>query len=307
MIAFATVVAEPEPYERFAGPGIARAAEADSDLIVLASVHPAARSLNLALDAAARHEDLEALVIVDAFTELLDEGFCEEVRSGLAQPDAAVLGVAGASRFRGTAWWEGEVRAVPIEHRYREFGGGSKPAFPWLAESGPPGAVDAVNEMVLALSPWAVHNLRFDEELHLRHGLEIDICHQARAAGRRVYVAPFSVRYHGPLAYNADRRQIQIWEEAHVALAGKWIDDPTPGDPDSEDWKQRARRAEAEREASRAFSYPLDLALEAERERLESEMEGYTSSLGWKVTRPLRLLNARRHKVKARRHNGSDG
>lgn len=292
MIAFACVVAEPEPFIRFARPGIRRSMEHDSEEIVLAALHPAARSLNLVLDAAQAMEGLEALVTVDPFTELLGSGLCDTVRTAFADPDVALLGVYGGSGFRGTAWWEGEVRGHPAEHHYREFGSGSKPLYPWLAGAAGPGEVEAVNEMLLVLSPWAVRNLRFDETLHLRHGVEIDLCHQAGAAGKKVRVEPLDYRYHGPLAFNADRRQIQVWQEAHIALASKWTDDPTPGDPDSIEWERRARQAEAEREAARAFSYPLDLALEAQREKLEDELAGYTESIGWKLTAPLRRLNA---------------
>ena len=292
MIAFASIVAEPEPFERFARPGIERAMEPGSEVIILASLHPAARSLNLVLDAAMELEDLEALVIVDPFTELLGSGLCRTVREAFADPEVAVLGVYGGSGFRGTAWWEGEVRGHPAEHHYRELGSGSKELYPWLAGCDGPGEVEAVNEMVVVLSPWAVRNLRFDESLHLRHGVEIDLCHQARAAGRKVRVEPIDFRYHGPLAFNADRRQIQVWQEAHIALSSKWTHDPTPQDPNSPEWEHRARQAEAEREAARAFSYPLDLALEAQRERLEGELAEYTGSIGWKLTSPLRRLNA---------------
>lgn len=300
MIAFASVVAEPEPFERFAQPGIQRSLESDSEVIVLAALHPAARSLNLALDAAGAMDDLEALVIVDPFTELLGARLGHAVRAAFKDPDAAVLGVFGGSSFRGTAWWEGDVRGHPAEHHYREYGSGAKMLYPWLADAAGPGEVEAVNEMLVVLSPWAVENLRFDEALHLRHGIEIDLCHQAKAAGKKVLVEPIDFRYHGPLTFDADRRQIQIWQEAHIALSSKWTVDPPSGDPNSPEWEERARRAEAEREAARAFSYPLDLALEAQRERLEGELAGYTQSVGWKVTAPLRMMNAMRNKRRKR-------
>ncbi len=296
MIAFACVVAEAEPFDRFAGPGMSFAAEADSEMVVLASIHPAARSLNLALDAASSMPDLEALVIVDTYTELQDADFCAKVRRELQDPDVAILGVLGASNFRGTAWWEGDVRGSPVEHRYRELGGGTTVVYPWIPISSyiEVGEVDAVNEMVMVLSPWAVQHLRFDEQLHLRHGVEIDLCHQARAHGRKVLVAPFSVRYHGSLSLNADVMGIQIWQDAHVALSSKWTSDPTPENPNSENWKRRARASEAEKEATWAFSTSLGLALEEQRERLEDELRSYTSTRGWKLTSPLRRLNARR-------------
>ena len=38
---------------------------------------------------------------------------------------------------------------------------------------------------MIVLSPWAVRNLSFDERVAGRHGYDVDICLQARAAGKR--------------------------------------------------------------------------------------------------------------------------
>ena len=58
---------------------------------------------------------------------------------------------------------------------------------PGTAEELPPyartGEVDTVDGFVLALSPWAVRNVRFDESLGQLHGYDFDFCLQVRAAG----------------------------------------------------------------------------------------------------------------------------
>ena len=69
-----------------------------------------------------------------------------------------------------------------------ELGGGE---VPWPDDGGRPpcapiGEVDSVYGLLLALSPWAVRNLRFDESLGPRYGHDFDLCAQARAAGRKV-------------------------------------------------------------------------------------------------------------------------
>ena len=43
------------------------------------------RSYNLLLEAAAAHDDLEALVLVDEDVELADPGFCATVRAAFAR------------------------------------------------------------------------------------------------------------------------------------------------------------------------------------------------------------------------------
>ena len=54
-------------------------------------------------------------------------------------------------------------------HRYEELGGGEFPAFAWKTDQLPShahtGEVDSIDGFVMALSPWAVRELRFDETL----------------------------------------------------------------------------------------------------------------------------------------------
>ena len=109
-----------------------------------------------------------------------------------------------------------------------------------------------VDGFFLALSPWAVRNLRFDEGLMFGHGFDLDFCLQARAAGRKVMTADLKLIQHRALELVSD---LELWEEAHVQFARKWEGRMPSGPPATDDWKARARRAEAEREAARAIAY----------------------------------------------------
>jgi GT2 family glycosyltransferase len=126
-----------------------------------------------------------------------------------------------------------------------------------------------------------VSNLRFDEALVLGHGYDVDICLQARRAGRKVMTADIRVIEHRALAVVSE---LDLWTEAHIAFARKW-EVPTP------DWKARARRAEAEREASRAIAYFRRLGFDARVDALERELAAATSTFSWRLTKPLRRLN----------------
>lgn len=47
--------------------------------------------------------------------------------------------------------------------------------------------MEMVDGCILVLSPWAVANLRFDEERYSGfHGYDADICFEARSQGKRV-------------------------------------------------------------------------------------------------------------------------
>lgn len=298
MIAFGVRVAEPEPYRRYAEPGIRRAAEADSEIFAFAAVGTIGRGYNLLLDAAGAYEELEALVIVHPHTEIADPGLCDKVRDALADPDVAVAGCAGAGGVRTIAWWEGRVSAGEVIHRYTESGGGEMPAYPWAQPESPPASVDTVDGSLLVLSPWAVRNVRFDEGLHLGHGFDLDYCLEVRERGRTVVTFETRVIQHRPLDIVSD---LELWIESHIQVAAKWEQRMPGAEADAPDPERRARRAEAEREAVRALAYSRRLAFDARVQELQKTIDAATETLSWRATAPLREINLWRRSRSRRR------
>ena len=141
---------------------------------------------------------------------------------------------------------------------------------------------------VLAFSPWAIENLRFDESLgQALHGYDFDICMQARAAGRKAVTADFRAIHHHSLALVSD---VEGWVESHIKLSEKWqeqISGPVDGEID---WKRRARRAEAERGAARAQATAAQLLSDARARELQRELDSVRHSASWRLTAPLRRL-----------------
>jgi hypothetical protein len=293
VIAFGVSVGEGEAYRRYAEPGIVRAREPDSEVYVFATVGQALRTENLLLQTAAKHDDLEALVLVHPHTEIREPGFCEKVRGALADPAVAVVGAIGAAGVRTIAWWEGAISSGPVTHAYHDFGGGELGAYSWKARAPAGAEVDAVSGMLMILSPWAVRNMRFDETLALGHGYDVDYCMQVRAAGRKVMTADLAVTYNQSLELVED---LPCWSEAHRTVAEKW-EGRHPGavsgreEPTEAEWKARARRAEAERELARAIAYGSELMLDARVAAAERELERTEGSLSWRLTEPLRRVN----------------
>ncbi len=292
MIAFGSAIVDPEAYRRFAEPGIRRAAEPDSAVLRFHAVGTICRSDNLLLDAAARLEGLEALVLVDPRVELAGPGFCAAVRAALASPEVAVAGVVGARGVRTIAWWDAEVSCGPLRHRYHEHGGGEVDAFAWPRPR-PAGAdVDMVAGFLLVLSPWAVANARFDERLPGGQGYDADFGRRVRAAGKRIVTAPFAAVHHRDLDIVPVRDEA-IFVEGHIHAAGAWEQAPA----DDAAWKGRARRAEAEREAARTLAYSSELRVDAEVLGLQRELDAMTASPWWRATAPLRAVNRLRRRA----------
>jgi hypothetical protein len=289
MIAFGCAITDAEIYERYAAPGIASVAEPDSEIVAYGSAGSIFRNYNLLIDQVSDREDLEALVLLHQDAEIVDPEFCAKIRAALSDPEVAIVGCAGAIGVRSIAWWEGAVTWASFAHRHEEEGGGDIPALTWekVPSYARLGEVDTVDGFVIALSPWALRELRFDETLGEIHGYDFDICLQARAAGKKVVTADFRVIHH----HSLDMIQgVDGWVEAHMRIAEKWDGRfPEVGSP-AGDWKQRARRAEAELAATRMVGFAAEHVWSARVDALRSELRDTKRSSSWRLTRPLRWI-----------------
>jgi Glycosyltransferase like family len=290
MFAFGCSIIIPDIYRRCAERGIRRAAEADSVVLAHAATSSIARSYNLLLDRARELEDLEGLVIVHQDAELLDDDFCAKVRTVMTDPQVAVVGSVGATGIRDIAWWDGELTWNSAAYHYQELGGGELTFGEVDPQQGSAtGEVDTLYGVLMALSPWAVRHLRFDESIGLLHGYDFDICRQTRAAGRKVVTADLRLAHHHSLDLVSE---VEIWVAAHMRAAAAW--EPGEGEqsaPD-EDWKSRARAAEASAAAARLLAASKLLQADASAQRDARELDSIRSSRSWRMTEPLRRGNA---------------
>jgi GT2 family glycosyltransferase len=207
MIAFGVCVADEAKFRRCAVPGVALACEPDSVVAETSTATSILEAYNEILDALAPREDLEALVLLHEDTEILDPGFCARVRDVLADPEVAVAGPIGARGVAGLAWWEGTGVGRVLESRGTIDFGATE------------GDVDAVDGLLLVLSPWTVRHLRFDAERFSGfHAYDVDLCFQARAAGRRVRAAELAVMHHTKGGLGDE----QAWRRADEAFRSKW-------------------------------------------------------------------------------------
>jgi GT2 family glycosyltransferase len=293
MIVFGIAVTRSEDYERWSGPGIDRVRESDSEVCANSSPGSIFRAYNLLLDDAGDHADLEALVLLHQDVEIVDDDFCGKVRAVFSDPDVAIAGCVGARDARTMAWWEGAVTWASFTHRYYEHGGGSLPAFSMSPETenlpayARLGEVDTLDGFIMVLSPWAVRNLRFDETLGRFHGYDFDLCMQARAAGRKVVTADLKVWHHHSLELMPDP---ETWIETNIRLTEKW--ESRNGNLGGEDWKARARRAEAQASAANVLKISANMRAAARERELLAELDSIRNSASWRYTVPIRRLAA---------------
>jgi hypothetical protein len=207
MIAFAVCVGSEEKLREYAQPGLQLACEADSAVAEVTTETSIFSAYNEVLDVFAPREDLEALVLLHEDVEIVDTQFCAKVRRRLAEPDVAVIGAIGAIGVESLAWWQADGRGRVLESRgLVDFGGENHD-------------VDSVDGLMLVLSPWAVRNLRFDDETFTGfHGYDADICFQARAAGKRVVVEDMAVVHHTKGGFG----DVARYAACDLAFRAKW-------------------------------------------------------------------------------------
>lgn len=295
MFAFGVAVTDDEIFRDFAGPGIELASEPDTTALVYGAVGSIFRSYNMLLDRAAGlagFDDLEGFVLIHQDAGIEDADFLPKVRQALSDPDVAIVGCAGAVDVRSIAWWEGSVTWASFTHRFDEYGGGEIPALSWVPDQLPVqaklGEVESVDGFVMAFSPWAVQNLRFDETIGgALHGYDFDICMQARQAGKKIVTADLRVAHHHSLKLITE---VEAWIETHIKLADKWHHVvPMPTD----DWRVRARRAEAELAATRLTAGAGELIWKHRVLELEKKQLAFEASSSWRITAPLRWIRRR--------------
>jgi hypothetical protein len=285
LIAFGCSITRPGVYRSCAERGIRLASEPGTQVLARPAVGSIFEGYNQILDEAAGLVGLEALVLLHQDAEIADPGFCSKLRDALRDPRVGVVGCAGAVGVRSIAW-------ASFLHRVPELGGGVSASYTWDEKAAPPycqlGEVDTVDGVLLALSPWVVRNVRFDESLgQVLHGYDFDFCLQVRAAGRKIATADFKVIHHHPIRVTDQ----EPWTRAHVAIAEKW-DGKMPGvgvAPGS--WRQRARQAEAEAAVIRARAAAKELEIEARAAEYEDQLSLMTNSIGWRLTAPVRRAN----------------
>jgi hypothetical protein len=143
---------------------------------------------NMILDAVA-DRDVEALILMHDDLELTDPNAEAKLLAPLADPNVALVGVAGGGG-KSLYWWEHS----PIGHQRTDvmdidFGRRE-------------GEVTLVEGSVMVLSPWLISNLRFDSRFTYFHGYD-EIGMQVQAHGKKSVVVDADTHHHNPMGYSS--------------------------------------------------------------------------------------------------------
>lgn len=202
MIVFGICVASDERLRRWVLPGIERSCGPGVTVLQRRNQRSIYAAYNSILDEAAQIDDLTSLVLLHDDTEIRDERLGQKLDALFADGSVGLVGAIGARGVTSLAWWEADRRGrlswdgvAPGEGgRVEDFG----------AETAD---VDSIDGLFMALSPWAVTSVRFDERRYRGfHGYDVDYSFEVRSQGRRVIVSDFDLHHHNePTGHFDDR------------------------------------------------------------------------------------------------------
>lgn len=204
MIAYGSCVSS---WEKF-GRNIVPRAE-NRPLLGLAGQSSIAQGYNAILEAFMNNIEIDALVLLHDDLEITDTAAEEKILAALAEPDVAIMGVIGAGTPQTLAWWNGGI----IGHQRTDS----------MAIIGPvlAGDVACTDGSLMAFSPWAIQNLRFDMAYQNFHGYDVDVGMAAHQMGKRVVVADIDTHHHTTVGFKSSEIE-QHWLAADEVFRLKW-------------------------------------------------------------------------------------
>ncbi len=203
-IAYGCCVGSVEKFEANVRPRVGA-----SDVWTLYDQKSIGEAYNRILAECAHHrESFDALVLLHDDLEMIDPLTHEKIMEALADPDVALVGVAGGRDIFGLAWWG----ATAVGHQRTDAG---------LIDFGTRiGEVQLVEGSFMVFSPWAIEHLRFDERFTGFHGYD-DIGMVARAAGKKVVVADIDTHHHTMMGFKTPE-SAEAWGHADALFREKW-------------------------------------------------------------------------------------
>ena len=183
MIGYGVCVGDWDRFRRFACPP-------DRPVVALAGQTSIASAYNTILNAYV-DTDIEAVILTHDDLEITDPLAEEKFLKALADPDVALVGVAGGKGQDSLQWWN----SPSIGHQMTDSGS--------LDFGARTGDVAFLEGSVIAFSPWAVEHLRCDEAYtDFRSGWD-DICLTSLVAGMRNVVVDVDTHHHTTIGWKS--------------------------------------------------------------------------------------------------------
>lgn len=208
MFVYGVCIGTEEKYASFARLGL-EAFATDSRRIEIRNQSSIFAAYNSILDEVlAMGPAIEGLILLHEDVELR-EPIEAKLRNEFSDETVAIVGAIGGRGVESVRWSRAKDtfgHAPDTFYGENDHGGGFHD-------------VDIVDGLLIAMSPWAVRTLRFDETTFSGfHAYDADISMQAGAAGRRVRVAEFELLHHTTGGFG----DVRSHRESDDAFRKKW-------------------------------------------------------------------------------------
>jgi hypothetical protein len=198
-VAYGCCVGSWERFNRYVLP-----AAGEAPVLGLSGQTSIADAYNVMLRWAAAAEDIEMLILQHDDLEITDPDHVAKFAAAFeADEEAHLLGVAGGNARGGLAWWNHD----PVGHQRTDA---------MMIDFGPrAGPVDLVEGSLLAFSPWAIENVRFDSRPGF-HGYDAVAMQVSHAT-----VVDVDTHHHTALGFDNEASH-QDWLAADQWFRQKW-------------------------------------------------------------------------------------
>lgn len=177
-------------------------------VIALGGQTSIAFAYNTILDAA-KYTEPDILVLQHDDLEITDPDWVSKLEAVFAGDNVGIVGVAGACNVTGLAWWFYET----VGHQQTDGIGN-------LDFGERAGDVEALEGSFLAVGPWFIQNIRFDERYPGFHGYD-SIATDVHVTGKRVIVADIDTHHHTPGGFRSESSQAD-WDQSSDIYDARW-------------------------------------------------------------------------------------
>lgn len=177
-------------------------------VIALGGQTSIAFAYNTILDAA-KYTEPDILVLQHDDLEITDPDWVAKLEAVFDEDNVGIVGVAGARNVTGLAWWFYET----VGHQQTDGIGN-------LDFGERAGDVEALEGSFLAVGPWFIQNIRFDERYPHFHGYD-SVATDVFVTGKRVIVADITTFHHTPGGFRSEASQAD-WNRSSDIYDERW-------------------------------------------------------------------------------------
>lgn len=190
-------------FQQYVEPGLS-----GHSVVALGNQTSIARAYNRIIDSL-RMDMPDILILQHDDLEITDPDWVAKLEAVFAEPNVGIVGIAGARNVTGLAWWFYDTVGHQVTDGIGNLDFGERS-----------GDVEALEGSFLALGPWFIQHMRFDERYPGFHGYD-SIATDVFTSGKRVVVADIDTHHHTPGGFRSESSE-NDWNRSSDIYDARW-------------------------------------------------------------------------------------